>query len=228
MSVAPGRAARAARERVAPIPRDQGESAFSPILIDLVSRMPGARAAALVDMEGETVDYAGRSTPYEVRLAAAHWRIVLQRTQEQPSLSGTRTLAVRAARRSFVLYALPQSYALVIVLSCGAGLASWRRALPACARRLAKEADWVQPDWASWYPVDVTCDERRRPSSVQIRGVALPLEILGALAGGLARDERGWRVRCDREEATLVREPGGFWYSEEPILGGLGEEGPAP
>lgn len=216
MSAAPGRAP---RQTGAPVPRDQGESAFSPILIDLVARMPGSRAAALVDIEGETVDYAGRSTPYEVRLAAAHWRIALQRIQEQPSLSATRTLAVRAARRSFVIYGLPQGYALVIVLSCAAGLASWRRALPACARRLAKEAGWAEPDWASWYPVAVACDERRRPASIQIEGLTLPIEILGSLAGGLAREERGWRVRCDREEVTLVREPGGFWYSDEPLVG---------
>jgi|HubBroStandDraft_1064217.scaffolds.fasta_scaffold44004_1 hypothetical protein len=220
MSPAPGRADRPGATAVS---RDQGESAFSPILIDLVARMPGARAAALVDVEGETVDYAGTSTPYEVRLAAAHWRIVLQRIQEQSALSGTRTLAVRAARRSFVLYALPQKYALVLVLSCGAGLASWRRALPACARRLAVEAGWPQPDWASWYPVEVVCDERRRPTSFQVGDAVAPLEILGALAGGLFRDERGWRVRCDREEVTLVREPGGFWYSDEPLLGPSGE-----
>lgn len=208
--------------KVAPSPsvaRDQGQSAFSPILVDLVARMPGARAAALVDAEGETVDYAGTSTPYEVRLAAAHWRIVLQRTQEQPSFRATRTLAVRTARRSFVLYALPQRYALVIVLSCGAGLASWRRALPACARRLAEEAGWPQSGWASWYPVDVDCDARRRPALLHIGGAAVPIEILGSVASAFAREERGWRVRCGREEVTLVRERGSLWYSDEPLWG---------
>jgi len=181
--------------------------------------MPGALAAALVDLEGETVDYAGVATPYEVRLAAAHWRIVLQRTQEQASLGDTRALAVRAARRSFVLYALPQGYALVIVLSSAAGLPAWRRALPACARRLAEEAGWPEPHWASWYPADVACDARHRPASVRAHGLARPVEILGALAGGLSREERGWRVRCGREEVTLVREAGGFWYSDAPLLG---------
>jgi len=181
--------------------------------------MPGARAAALVDVEGETVDYAGCSAPFEVRLAAAHWRIVLQRIQEQPSLTETRTLAVRTARRSFVLYALPRSYALVIVLSPGAGLASWRRALPACARRLAEEAGWPQPDWGSWHPVVVECDERHRPASLYVGNVASRVEILGSLATGFAPQERGWRVRCGREEVTLVREPGGFWYSDEPLRG---------
>ena len=39
--------------------RDQHESAFASILRLLVARVPGARAAALVDCLGETVDYAG-------------------------------------------------------------------------------------------------------------------------------------------------------------------------
>jgi hypothetical protein len=171
---------------------------------------------ALVDVEGETVDYAGRSAPYEVRFAAAHWRIVLQRVDEQPAFRNLRTLAIRAARRSFVLYALPEGYALVVILSCGAGLPSWRRALPACARRLAEEAGWPRPEWSSWYPVDVDCDERRRPAFLRAGGVACAVEILGSLATGFTR-ERGWRVRCGREELTLVREPGGLWYSDEPL-----------
>jgi hypothetical protein len=210
---------RSAPNGARPVPRDQGESAFSPILVDLVARMPGARAAALVDIEGETVDYAGRSTPYEVRLAAAHWRIVLQRTQEQTSLRNTRTLAVRGARRSFVIYALPKSYALVVMLSCGAVLGAWRRILPACARRLAEEAGWPQPEWASWHSVDVGADERRRPVSIRIAGSPVAVEILGSLADGVAKDEHGWRVRCDQEEVTLVREPGGFWYSDALLAG---------
>jgi len=213
------RSGRATRASATAPARDQGESAFTRILVDLVARMPGARAAALVDVEGETVDYAGCSPPYEVRLAAAHWRIVLQRAQEQPSLGGIRTLAVRTARRSFVLYVLPLGYAVVIVLSPGAGLASWRRALPACARKLAEEAGWPRSDWGSWYPVEVDCDARHRPAALRIGNVARGVEILGSLATGFATQERGWRVRCDREELTLVREPGGFWYSDEPFRG---------
>ena len=63
------------RGRHAP-PRDQRESAFTAILTDLVERVPGARCAALVDRDGETVDYGGRGSPYEMRVAAAHLRIV--------------------------------------------------------------------------------------------------------------------------------------------------------
>jgi hypothetical protein len=41
--------------------------------------------------------------------------------------------------------------------------------------------------------------------------------VLGSLIGLRAR-ERGFRVRLDHGiEATVVREPGGTWYSEDPI-----------
>jgi hypothetical protein len=56
--------------------RDQSDSAFSAILGQLCDDC-GALAAALVDGEGETVDYAGLLSPYEIKVAAAEWRIVL-------------------------------------------------------------------------------------------------------------------------------------------------------
>ena len=51
-----GAAASGAR---AALPRDQVPSTFTAILERLVAAIPGAHAAALVDYEGETVDYAG-------------------------------------------------------------------------------------------------------------------------------------------------------------------------
>lgn len=195
--------------------RDQGESAFAAILADLVERIPGARAAALVDFDGETVDYASRSDPFDVRLAAAHWRIVLHEAQ---ALFGQAcVLSVRAARRSFLVRALPQGYALVVCLSCGAHSAEGGRALPMCVRRLAAEAGWPQAATAPWHPVEVTADERGRPTGFRAHAEASRFEILGTVAGGLARFERGWRVRSGSLEATLVREATGHWYADGPL-----------
>jgi hypothetical protein len=206
--------------------------------------MPGARGAALVDVEGETVDYAGQSTPYAIRVAAAHWRIVLEHAREGRLFANTQTLAVRAARTTFVVYALPQGYALVIVLSAAAGLPSWRRGLPLCAAKLAEEAGWsavgtsprrgkgpADPRDIRWYPVDVVCDPPRRPSSVSVEQRTFPIEILGSIVEvqgvtatrgrgrALHENVRGWRVRVGNEEATLVREPGGLWYADQPLRG---------
>jgi hypothetical protein len=201
--------------------------------------MPGALAAALVDIEGETVDYAGETAPYAVRLAAAYWRIALHQVRAQAALSEARTLAIRAARRSFVVYALPHDYAIVVILSAGAGLAAWRRGLSICATKLAGEAGWgsgPQPPAVAWYAAEISCDDRRRPTTVWIAGRPHPIEILGAIVGAedsiqaagvpgrrvpgiLFENERGWRVRVGVGEATLVREPGGLWYVDQPLAG---------
>lgn len=227
--------------------RDQHESAFAQILGDLVPRVPGARAAALVDAQGETVDYAGGTTPYDLRVAAAHLRIVLFTAQAQSTLVGVRWCAVRASLGSYLVYALPEGYALVLVFARGGGLVGWHRAVAACNRALANEAGWAGVDtWCEpWFAVEVVPDANRRPRSIKISGRVRSVEIVGALANGRRATPsasaaptrgragtgalaaipplRGWRVRLDTgAEATLIREPGGTWYSDEPLEGVLG------
>ena len=100
----------------------------------------------------------------------------------------------------------------------GAGVAGWRRAIPACIHALAEEADWtwVGAKPAAWHPVQVASDAQRKPSAMLTVGRLRPLVILGAVASGVAHNERGWRVRLDTGlEATLVREPGGRWYADD-------------
>ncbi len=196
-------------------PRDQAESAFASILAALVARVPGARAAALVDRGGETVDYAGRGDPYALRVAAAHFRLVLDEALSQPSLVGARTLVVRAARASFVVRSLPDGYALVLCMSRGAGFRGLGRAIPAFTRRLAQEAGWaLEP--TGWHAVDVLTDERLSPCAVIIQAREVLLEILGRFRAALPEHERAWRVRLQTGiELTLVRESGGFWYADE-------------
>lgn len=201
-------------------PRDQDESVFATILSDLVGRVPGARSAALVDSAGETVDYAGRGAPYDVRVAAAHWRIVLDEARAQPSLRAILFFVVRSARGSAVVHALPEGYAIVLLLARGAGFSGFSRAVLVCARRLGREAGWVEEHRAAWHPVDALRDRRGSPRAVRIEGRDRPLEILGSFTGGLTGRERGWRVRLDTGfEVTLVREPGGFWYADDPPEG---------
>jgi hypothetical protein len=192
-------------------------------LAALLARVPGSRAVALVDSEGETVDYAGPIDPFEIRVVAAHWRIVLDRASGEPQLRRLERLAVRAARRSFLVHVLPDGYALVLVLARGAGLFGWAgasRALPACARALGSEAGWTWEHTAAppaWFPLDIVADERHRPVAARVQGEIRRLEILGAVAGSMGRSDRGWRVRFDwGVEALLVREPGGMWYADEP------------
>jgi hypothetical protein len=193
-------------------------SSFQQILSDLVVRVPGAYAASLVDAQGESVDYAGRVTPFDVKLAAAHWRIVLDEISRS-SLGGARWLIVRGASRSFMACTLPDEYALVVLLRHRAGFASATRALGVCIRALHVEAQWpLQRGPGGWFPVTVSCDARRRPHRVcGPTGSSQAVEVIGAVVG-LPRRDRGFRVRLDSgREVTLVREPRDFWYADEPV-----------
>ena len=195
--------------------RDQPETPFAAILRRLMNRVPGARAAVLVDSEGETVDYAGRGEPYALRVAAAHWRIVLEHARAADE--STRWIGAMAGDLSFRIQRLPDGYAVLLVVVASVGLpAACDRALASCAAELATEAGWLGDPAASWYGLDVLTDARRRPSAVRMHATVEPVEIIGRLVAGLRRREQGWRVRTVRGiEANLVREPGGCWYVDE-------------
>jgi hypothetical protein len=229
-------------------------SCFATILAGVVARIPGAYAAVLVDREGETVDYTGDGNPYDLTLAAAHWQIVLRECADFTAAAhfgASRSIAVRGATRSFIVHALPEGYALIVLLGRRAGFSPIHRAFSICERALADEARWDLPKpppnalVTSWFPVDVTLGRTKRPArvspatapfaskSAEIAAIptksaspavtpAVPLgvevEVLGSMRGvGIAR-ELGYRVRTPSGlEFTLVREPGGFWYSDENV-----------
>lgn len=211
----PGSSARP--KRISPV-RDQRESAFTGILANLVRRVPGAKAAALVDEGGETVDYAGDGPPYDTRVAAAHWRLVLEAVREQAWFAGVKSLVVRAHRASFIVHALPEGYALLVRLGRGAGFRGWQRALPACARRIGREAGWPESE-ASWFDVDVSCDADGRPCTLTSHGAGERLEVIGRYRDDRTVREQAWRVRlASGAEATLVCESKRFWYTDEAPL----------
>ena len=217
-------------------PRDQHESAFAAILGDLMRRVPGARGAALVDSEGETVDYSGRGNPYEMRIAAAHFRIVLDEARRQAALVDVRSIVARAARASFAVHALPDGYALVVRFSRGGGFRGVGRAIPVCLRWLADEAGWP-PEWSPWHAVDVVSDERGTPRVARMStltsraGVdeSTVVEVLGRYRAVLPEREKAWRVRLPTGvELTLVHESSGFWYVDEPLIPRSSEAASAP
>ena len=207
-----------ARPSRAPSVRDMDLTAFAKILSDLVMRVPGAYASALVDQGGETVDYAGAGDPFEMKVAAAHIRIILNDLEELGDahpLGSPRSIVVRGARRSVIGRRLPEGYALVVLLHRRAGFATSERAFSTCERLLAKEAGWAAGKGRPWFPVRVEVDRRGRPTVVG--NPPIPVEVFGAIVD-LPRQERGFRVRLRGEsggELTLVREPGHAWYADE-------------
>ncbi|HEY8945905.1 MAG TPA: hypothetical protein VIM73_16670 [Polyangiaceae bacterium] len=207
--------------------RDQGLSVFSPILSRLCEAS-GALAAALVDGEGETVDYAGCVDPYDLRVAAAEWRLVLALAHAvaRDTARGwahAHEIVVRAQGKSFALRALTDGYALVVVLPRRAFRMS-QRALAAAVEELRVEAglcSLAPSDRLRWSNVEVrtAAKDPRRPDAVWHEGVWQSISILGRLdAGQLGRSEVGFLARAaNGRELLLVREPVDHWFAADPL-----------
>jgi hypothetical protein len=196
-------------------PRDQHITPFAEILWELCDAT-GARCCALVDCEGETVDYGGDGDPFDIRILAAEWRLILQRLSEAPILGGTTEMTVRARFRSYAVSTLPEGYALVIELGRRATTVS-ERALGYAKRRLCLEAGFpptisIVGDWTS-IVVQEEPGHTRRPANVLLGDEKQEVTVIGRVQGP---SERGFRVRLSSgDERTLVREPFGHWYIEE-------------
>ena len=206
---------RARRPRV---PRDQAESPFAVILEDLIALVPFARGAALVDFEGETVDYAGHLDPYELKVAAATWQIAVSEVCAT-SFAGFTQLVVRAARSSFVLRRVSDHYAVILVLHARAAFAVSDRALAEAETALATEAGWSRKNRSAWFSVNVQTDvdADQRPTSMLIADAWMPIEVMGMFVGFVDR-ERGYRVRLSSGvEMMLVRERNGIWFCDESL-----------
>jgi hypothetical protein len=201
-----------------PPKRDQGTTTFTDILRRLLSVTPGARAAALVDFEGETVDYAGVLDPFELRIAAAHWQIVLSQLAVS-SFGSAKQITVRTRARSYVVRRLHASYAIVVILYRHAAFAVSRRAMQEADARLCAEAGWPLPYAAYWFSIDVETDpaEPTRPVRINPGDGWHDVEVLGCITDMIGR-ERGYRVRLPcGAEIMLVRETLDRWFTDEHI-----------
>jgi len=211
------------RRGVVAVERDQHASRFSAILTRLCEAT-GALAAALVDSDGETVDYAGNVAPFQVKVAAAEWQIVMRIVRESPVSwwAGAQYLCFRGARRSFVAVALDEGYVIVVVLPRHSLTLSWR-ALCEAVRDVSAEGGLPVPrafrsEKERWTRVEVrtASHDPRRPESIWRDGSWSALTILGHYQKSGALTEIGFRARlASGAEITLVREPLGRWYADD-------------
>jgi hypothetical protein len=202
-------------------PRDQAASTFSGILMTLCEGA-GALGAALVDREGETVDYAGYLAPFDLRVAAAEWRLVLDvvRAVPDPHYRETDGILVRGRQKSFAVVGLSHGYAIVVALPRRSfGLS--QRAVAEAIRAVELEARLGPPEDTGaerWSRVEVrtVAGDRRRPEAVWLDGSWRALVILGRHGGRSAlRREVAFRARLPSgQEFTLVRERSGHWFAD--------------
>jgi hypothetical protein len=202
-------------------PRDQARSTFTRVLEHLLSVTPGGQGAALVDFEGETVDYAGSIDPFDLKITAAHWLIVLSETAEARALGPIQRITLRAERRAYYVRRLEENYAVVLILHPRAVFAVSERAMAQAIAGLSAEAGWALPrDTARWFWVEVESERHGRavrPRCLKVAGRFLPVEVMGAVVG-LAAHEKGFRVRLPSgAEMMLVREQLGRWFADEHV-----------
>ncbi len=211
-------AGRAARRREGT--RDQTPSEFTHILDRLLRSVAGARAAAMVDYEGETVDYAGRFDAFDIKVAAAHWQLVWGEINDETRIGPLCQLIVRARKQSYIVRRIHPSYLLVVVLHPRAAFAASARAVEEAERLLCAEAEFDAPKvQLRWYGVDVRTAKaaRSRPLSVRVGARWEPVEVIGAIVG-LGTREKGFRVRLSGgAELLLVRERFGAWFADEQL-----------
>lgn len=196
----------------------QVRSAFTVILETLLGSTTGAVAAVLADEEGEAVDHAGVLPAYDVKLAAAHWQIVLRHGSERRHLHDLRELVVEAERGGYVVRKLFGGYVLVMVCRPGVVFSVSSRALEQVERELTEEAGFpASPDQvARWTRVRVLLDPASSPAGIWRPDRALEAVQVIEPATALADFAQRYRVRTDRGEAlTLIRERSGRWYAAD-------------
>lgn len=107
---------------------------FKRLLTTLVEAVPGASGAILADWEGEAVEQYTHGDPFEIKVTAAHWGILLTRLKgvHQKFATGEVQQGVISTDQQHVIVgSVGDDYALVMTLE--------RSALPLLALKSFRE-----------------------------------------------------------------------------------------
>ncbi len=204
-------------------PRDQAESAFTPVLRGLLTQVPGLRAAAFVDGEGECVDYCSTLPPDEARILGAQLEVTVRAVERSlAALRAGRLVSMRLAceRGDLAAARVDEEYLLVALGRPGTIDERTARLLGRVARGLRSVAGLQPPAWEEGAEgLRVVWDEAGGvPSALRLAGRLERVEaVLGRwrqplLPLGVVLE--GYLVRTDRgRELSLLRDPrGDRWY----------------
>ncbi|HKU44862.1 MAG TPA: hypothetical protein VJR89_42175 [Polyangiales bacterium] len=210
-------------------PRDQADSAFTPILRRLYDQLPSLLAAAFVDVEGECIDYVSRLDPYEAKVNAAHLHVLLARLAPSWAKLGkgeAYALYIEGSAREACVQRVSEEYVLVAVLAAGTDTRQREDAIALACAEFRQEVGLLPPQW----------ELAQRRLSVRVRpatgwnyapqvfsegGVRVSItDVLGRWTepGGLGGDDLVcFRVRTAAgHELTLVHDPdGNGWIARE-------------
>ena len=117
---------------------------FTPILRQVVERVPGAIGAIFADWDGEAVDLFSSGAKEEILIIGAHYGIVLNYVQSALHLfhfGEAEEMILQHARIDLIVRAVTHRYYVVLCTHAGAHLAIARREALAAASALAREMD---------------------------------------------------------------------------------------
>ena len=224
----------------------QHRSPFTAILETFCESCVGALAAGLVDEEGECVDFAQlpllsgghRMQAYDVKLAGAHWQIVIRTALQKLGPHGWGNLHemwIQTEHQGFLVRMLYEGYCLVLVCRPDALGTISERAVRQAELEIGHEAGWPikEPERPYWRRVQVQLGRSGHPRAMRfarpmVAAEHLPpelwderLQVLERVASGPGFEKRfhilpgGWD---NPEDAlALVREQTGFWYLACPL-----------
>ena len=107
---------------------------FKRLLTKLVESVPGASGAILADWEGEAVEQHCQGDPFEMKVTAAHWGILLSRLKglrDQYATGPVQHGVITTDVQHVIVGAIGDDYTLVLTMS--------RDALPFLAIRSFRE-----------------------------------------------------------------------------------------
>jgi hypothetical protein len=208
-------AARAERQR------DQGESAFTPILRRFFQCVPTLLAAVFVDAEGECIDYVSALEPFEAKVAAAHLHntMSLFRWGRASALLGESFgLDLCASTREAFVRCVGDGYMLIALALPGFDRTELEDALAVATQEFRAEVGIAPPSWERRQErlsvrVRASKDWQYAPAAFYARGERVAIsDVLGRwterVDDAAGSDRVCFRVRTQEgQELTLVHEP---------------------
>lgn len=197
-------------------PRDQDESAFTPILRRLLYRTTGVLAVSFVDEQGECIDYCASLSAYDAKVNGAHLRVIMDDVARRFARVGAGEswlLHVNGDARDLVARRVSAEYLLVLVLKPSSLTRRLLGGIEHAVTELRREAGVGMPSWEP--SVDSVSVEVREaigwpyaPAAFHDSGRRIAIDdVLGRWAEGASAGRLCFRVRTETgEELTLVHD----------------------
>ncbi|MEM1418700.1 MAG: hypothetical protein AAGH15_27645 [Myxococcota bacterium] len=191
-------------------PRDQGETAFTPLLRAFFKAAPQVLAVSFADSEGETIDYCSTLPPFDAKIAGAQLRATLNEVVGavlRVGLGRAHALELRGEQRDIVVRDMGDGYLMAVLAVGGSTDQHLVDRAEELVAKLREEAAIVAPSWDPAgedlrVTVRASVGWEAAPAAYAKGDETIALEVLGRWeeSGGLT----GGMLQCFR-----VREPDG-------------------